>query len=312
MKPTVLTTPSGTPVSKFSFGTMQFGGKADADQSRKMYDASRAAGINFFDTAYVYTEGHSEKLLGQFAKHERDDLVIATKCGSVGGTGSANIRAQLEESRARLDMDTVDIFYLHKWDGDTSLDETFTTLAELREAGLFRYIGVSNYSAWQTMKAACIAQGLGIRIDILQPMYNLVKRQAEVEILPMAISEGFNVAPYSPLGGGLLTGKYASGGQGRILDDKSYNTRYGVDWMHTTATDLTKLAAEVGVHPVTLAVSWVAQHAGVTQPIISARSEAQLVPSLEAMTFRMPADLYDRITALSIQPAPATDRLEEA
>ncbi len=311
MKATALTTPSGSPVSKFSFGTMQFGGKADENQSRKMYDASRAAGINFFDTAYVYTEGCSEKLLGKFAKHERDDLVIATKCASVGGAGSANIRAQLEESRTRLNMDTVDFFYLHKWDGDTSLEETFATLAELREAGLFRYIGVSNYSAWQTMKAACIAQNLGIRIDILQPMYNLVKRQVEVEILPMAISEGFNVAPYSPLGGGLLTGKYASGGAGRIMDDKSYNTRYGVEWMHDTAKNLSKLSAEVGVDPITLAVSWVAQHPGVTQPIISARSEEQLRPSIAALSYTMPDDLYQRITALSVQPAPATDRLEE-
>jgi len=143
-------------------------------------------------------------------------------------------------------------------------------------------------------------------------MYNLVKRQAEVEILPMAISEGFNVAPYSPLGGGLLTGKYASGAGGRILDDKSYNTRYGVEWMHDTATDLTKLAAEVGVSPITLAVSWVAQHAGVTQPIISARSEEQLRPSIDAMTYEMSDEIYGRITALSVQPAPATDRLEEA
>ncbi|MHA1128445.1 MAG: aldo/keto reductase, partial [Alphaproteobacteria bacterium] len=279
MKATALTTPSGKPVSNFSFGTMQFGGKADADQSREMYDASRAAGINFFDTAYVYTEGRSETLLGEFAKHERDDLVIATKCASVGGSRAANIRAQLEESRMRLGMDTVDIFYLHKWDNDTPLEESIATLAELREAGLFRYIGVSNFSAWQTMKAECIANNLGIRIDILQPMYNLVKRQAEVEILPMAISEGFNVAPYSPLGGGLLTGKYASGAGGRIMDDKSYNARYGVEWMHETATDLSKLAAEVGVSAITLAVSWVAQHAGVTQPIISARSEEQLRPS---------------------------------
>ena len=220
MKPTPLTTPRGTPASEFSFGTMQFGGKADEAESRKMYEASRVAGINFFDTAYVYTEGRSEQLLGKLAASEREQLVIATKCASVGGAGAENIRAQLDESRKRLMMDAVDIFYLHQWDGDTALEETFSTLAELREAGLFRYIGVSNYSAWQTMKAACIAEKLGIKIDILQPMYNLVKRQAEVEILPMAISEGFNVAPYSPLGGGLLTGKYSDGGAGELWTTK--------------------------------------------------------------------------------------------
>ncbi|NOR62714.1 MAG: aldo/keto reductase [Rhodobacteraceae bacterium] len=312
MKPTSLTSPSGTPASTFSFGTMQFGGKADAAESQKLYDASRAASINFFDTAYVYTEGRAEQLLGKFAASERDDLVIATKCASVGGAGSANIRAQLDESRKRLNMDTVDVFYLHQWDGDTPLEETFETLAELRAAGLFRYIGVSNFSAWQTMKATCIAQKLGIKIDILQPMYNLVKRQVEVEILPMALSESFNVAPYSPLGGGLLTGKYAGGGAGRILDDKMYNKRYGVEWMHDTATSLSALAAEVGVSAITLAVSWVARHKGITHPIISARSEAQLRPSLAALDYTMPDDVYNRITALSRQPAPATDRLEEA
>jgi len=312
MKPTALTSPSGTPASHFSFGTMQFGGNADAAESKKLYDASRAAGINFFDTAYVYTEGRSEQLLGQFAANERDDLVIATKCASVGGAGSANIRAQLEESRKRLNMDTVDVFYLHQWDGSTPLEETFETLAELRAAGLFRYIGVSNYAAWQTMKATCIAQNLGIKIDILQPMYNLVKRQVEVEILPMALSEGFNVAPYSPLGGGLLTGKYAGGGAGRILDDKMYNKRYGVDWMHETAANLSTLASEVGTSAITLAVSWVARHRGISHPIISARSEAQLRPSLAALDYTLPDALYDQISALSRQPAPATDRLEEA
>lgn len=312
MKATQLKTANGTPASAFSFGTMQFGGKADESQSRKMYDASRAAGINFFDTAYVYTQGRSEQLLGQFAASERDQLIIATKCASVGGADAANIRAQLDESRKRLGMDSVDIFYLHQWDGDTSLQETFSTLAELREAGLFRYIGVSNYSAWQTMKATSIAEKLGIKIDILQPMYNLVKRQVEVEILPMAISEGFNVAPYSPLGGGLLTGKYSTGGSGRIVDDKSYNKRYGPKWMHKTAASLSELAAEVGVSAITLAVAWVARRAGVTHPIISARSQEQLQPSLAALEFNLSDALYQRITALSRQPAPATDRLEEA
>ena len=163
MQATPLTTKSGKPASRFSFGTMQFGGKADERQSREMYEASRAAGINFFDTAYVYTQGRAEALLGQFANHEPEDLLIATKCASVGGSGAANIRSQLEESRQRLAMDTVDIFYLHKWDDTTPLEESLTALAELRAAGLFRYIGVSNFSAWQTMKAACVAEKLGVQ-----------------------------------------------------------------------------------------------------------------------------------------------------
>lgn len=312
MAPTSFIATDGTPASKFSFGTMQFGGKADKDESRELYDASRAAGINFFDTAYVYTKGLSEQYLGEFAAAERDSLIIASKCSSVGGSTSATIRSQLDESRKRLNMDMIDVFYLHKWDDDTPLEESLSTLAELREAGLFRHIGVSNFSAWQTMKAANVAEKLGIKIDILQPMYNLVKRQAEVEILPMAASEGFHVAPYSPLGGGLLTGKYAAGAGGRLADDKMYKARYGVDWMHQAAKELSELASDVGVHPATLAVSWVARNPAITHPIISARSVEQFKPSLDAISYELSDELYGRITALSPQPALATDRLEEA
>lgn len=312
MTPTSFISTDGTPASKFSFGTMQFGGKADKDESRQLYDASRTAGINFFDTAYVYTNGLSEQYLGEFAANERDNLIIASKCASVGGSTSATIRSQLEESRKRLKMDMIDIFYLHKWDDDTSLVESFTALAELREAGLFRHIGVSNFSAWQTMKAAGVAEKLGVKIDILQPMYNLVKRQVEVEILPMSVSEGFHVSPYSPLGGGLLTGKYAAGDGGRLADDKMYKARYGVDWMHQAAKELSELASEVGVHPATLAVAWVAKNPAITHPIISARSVEQYKPSLDAINYELSDELYARITALSPNPAPATDRLEEA
>jgi aryl-alcohol dehydrogenase-like predicted oxidoreductase len=312
MKPPALIAIDGTKASNFSFGTMQFGGKAGKEESQQLYDASRGAGINFFDTAYVYTEGRSEQYLGEFAAAERDSVVIASKCASVGGATSVSIRSQLDESRARLNMDVIDVFYLHQWDNDTPLEETFSTLAELREAGLFRYIGVSNYSAWQTMKAASVAENLGINIDILQPMYNLVKGQVEVEILPMAISEGFNVAPYSPLGGGLLTGKYAHGASGRISDDDMYKARYGVDWMHETARELSEIAAAADIHPATLAVAWVARNPGITHPIISARSVEQLIPSLNAIPFKLSDELYDQINAISRSPAPATDRLEEA
>jgi len=312
MPPVPFITNNGTLASKYSFGTMQFGGKADKTESRKLYEVCREADINFFDTAYVYTDGLSEQYLGEFAAKERDSLIIASKCASVGGATSDTIRTQLDASRKRLNMDMIDVFYLHQWDKNTPLEETFSTLAELREAGLFRHIGVSNFSAWQTMKSASVAEKLGVQIDILQPMYNLVKRQAEVEILPMAISEGFHVAPYSPLGGGLLTGKYATGAGGRLMDDKMYKSRYGVDWMHETAKNLSGLALDADIHPATLAVSWVARNPGVTHPIISARSVEQLKPSLDAISLTLADDLYDRIMSLSRQPPPATDRLEEA
>ena len=309
---TDLSTPDGSAVPPFAFGCMQFGGRADETASRGMFDACRAAGIAHFDTAHVYTGGASETLLGRFAQAERDALFIATKAGYEGGSSPENIRATFEESRRRLDMEAVDLLYLHRWDGDTPLEQTFETLAELQAQGLTRFIGVSNFAAWQVMKAQAVAAAFGTRIDVIQPMYNLVKRQAEVEILPMCASEGILPVPYSPLGGGLLTGKYATGANtGRLTEDERYARRYGVEAMHAAARKLVEIAAELGTEPATLAVAWVAHHAAGPVPILSARSPAQLAPSLAGMRFEIDNALYARLNALVPTPPPATDRLEE-
>ncbi|WP_322894073.1 MULTISPECIES: aldo/keto reductase [unclassified Yoonia] len=309
---TDLSTPNGNPVSRLTFGTMQFGGKADAAQSAAMYDAARAAGINHFDTAVRYSDGAAETILGQLIKEERDKIYLATKVSFEGGSGRANILAQFDICRSQLQQDQVDLLYLHRFDDDTALEETFSTMAELQSSGAVRHIGVSNYAAWQVMKAQAVARDLGTRIDVMQPMYNLVKRQAEVEIFPMAADQGISLVPYSPLGGGLLTGKYIGGGTGRLTDDPRYNARYGQDWMHETAARLSDLAREVGTDPSTLAVAWVMAHPNGPSPIISARSLTQLQPSLDAAAFAMTPELYAQITALSPTPPPATDRLEEA
>src|SRR6056297_3508465 len=309
---TQIASPNGTPISRFAFGTMQFGGRADEAESRAMFEASLEAGITHFDTAHVYTDGASETLLGRFATPHREGLVIATKAGYTGGAGRDNLLAQFDISRQRLDMDMVDILYLHRFDPDTDLRDTLQTLAGLRDAGKIRYIGLSNFAAWQVMKAACIGAEFALPIGILQPMYSLVKRQAEVEILPMCASEGINVAPYSPLAGGLLTGKYAAGGTGRLTENDRYAARYGPDWMHAAASGLGEIAADLGVNPATLAAAWAAHHPAGPMPILSARSEAQLQPSLDAIGFEMDDALHARLSALSPAPPPATDRLEEA
>ncbi|MCR8722892.1 aldo/keto reductase [Frigidibacter sp. ROC022] len=307
-----LHTPGGAPISRFCFGAMQFGGKADEATSQALYDACRAAGLNFFDTAYVYAEGRSETYLGRAAKDERDDVFIASKANFAAGSGTAGIRASVEESRRRLGMDFIDLYYLHRFDDNVPLEETFTALAGEVEAGRIGAVGVSNFAAWQVMKAERAANAVGLHIAMIQPMYNLVKRQVEVEILPMALSEGFAVVPYSPLGGGLLSGKYAAGQSGRLKEDKAYAGRYAPEWMHRAAADLSALAAELGTHPATLAVAWVARHPGVTAPIISARSVEQLAPSLAALDYPLDDALYARLSALTPAPPPATDRLEEA
>lgn len=302
---------NGTPTRRFVFGTMQFGGRADANASRAMYDACRAAGITHFDTAWIYTGGESETLLGRFAAPEREALIIASKVGYSGGSGGANIRAQFDQSRARLGMDSIDLLYLHLFDGDTDLRETIEALATLKQAGQIRYIGVSNFAAWQVMKAQAVAAEFDLAIDVIQPMYNLVKRQVEVELLPMSVDQKISVAPYSPLGGGLLTGKYTSGGAGRLSEDDRYAARYGPEWMHDTARNLATVAAELNTDPATLAVAWVARHSARPMPIISGRATEQLPPSLAALDFEMDDALYARLSALSPTPPPPTDRIEE-
>ena len=306
-----LATLNGTPAGRFAFGTMQFGGRADEAQSRAMFEACRAAGIVHFDTAYLYTGGASETLLGQFIKDDRESLFVATKVAYAGGATRENMTAQLDVCRQRLDVDTVDAVYLHKFDAQTDMRDTMQALAEFRDKGWIRHVGVSNFAAWQVVDAVWTAREFDLRIDLLQPMYSLVKRQAEVELLPMAAKHGVTVASYSPLGGGLLSGKYGRGGQGRLTEDERYAARYGHDWMQQTAEDLCAAADELGVHPATLAVAWVAHQETGPVPILSARDTEQLAPSLAALEFDMDAGLYERLSRLSPTPPPATDRLEE-
>ncbi|WP_299651925.1 aldo/keto reductase [uncultured Tateyamaria sp.] len=303
---------NGTPLSPLTFGTMQFGGNADATQSRAMFDAARVAGITHFDTAYVYTDGASETLLGEMAQAVREELIIATKAAYDGGSSRENILNGFATSQQRLQMDVVDVLYLHRFDDDTPLQESFDALATLKHQGKIRHIGVSNFAAWQVMKAQAVAAQFEVRIDIIQPMHSIVKRQAEVELFPMAVDQGIEIAPYSPLGGGLLTGKYVGGGTGRLTEDERYATRYDVAWMHDAAAKLSALAKDLGTSPATLAVAWAMAHPARPRPIVSARSAEQLAPSLAALDFDMTADLYDQITGFSITPPPATDRIEEA
>ncbi len=306
-----LTLACGAALSPLAFGTMQFGNRADAAASRAMYDAARAAGITHFDTACGYADGASETLLGQFAGAERDRLHIATKVAYDGGAGRGNILRQFDGSRKRLGMDAVDLLYLHRFDPDTPLQSTFETMADLQSRRLIRHIGVSNYAAWQVMKAQAVCVALGTRIDAIQPMYNLVKRQAEVELLPMAADQRIATFSYSPLGGGLLSGKYAKGEVGRLTEDSRYGARYAPAAMHDAARGLANLAAKIGLDPATLAVAWVMAHPLRPVPIISARNAGQLAPSLAALRCPMPPALYARIAALSPAPPPATDRTEE-
>ena len=291
-----------------AFGAMQFGTTADARAAAAMVEACLAAGVRDFDTAHGYTGGASERMLGNLLRGV-EGVRIATKAGYTGGAGRTNLAAQLSESLDRLGM-PVDLLYLHRFDPDTSLDETVATLVGFKRQGLVQRIGLSNFAAWQVMKAQGIATMMGGRIDAIQPMYSAVKRQAEVELLPMAQDQGLAVYSYSPLGAGLLSGKYAAGGQGRLTSDARYARRYagvpaGVD------VAFARLAAEAGLHPVTLAVAWVMTHPARPVPIVSARDAAQLAPALAAAGLRLEPALHAAVAALVPAPPPATDRTEE-
>lgn len=313
---------TGVKVSPLCFGTMSFGDIADEAESARMFHRCREAGINFFDCANVYAGGRSEEILGGLIADCRDDIVLTTKAVSntggdinAGGASRRHLLLAVEDSLRRLNTDRIDVYFLHHYDADTPVDEMLRALDDLVRQGKILYPAVSNWAAWQVMKAQGIAAQSGFaRLECLQPMYNLVKRQAEVEILPMAVQEQIGVIPYSPLGGGLLTGKYGRDTQpqgGRLIENQMYIKRYGQADYHQTAADFAAQASERGYAPATLAVAWVMAHPGVTAPIIGARNLEQLEDSLAALDVELTAEWYAQITALSASPPPAHDRLEE-
>jgi aryl-alcohol dehydrogenase-like predicted oxidoreductase len=253
---------------------------------------------------------------------ERDDLIITTKCFNpmaddinARGGNRRHILSAVEASLQRLGTDRVEVLFMHRWDSHVPLEETLRALEKLVADGKVLYLGASNWSAWQTMKALGIAERRGWpRIDVIQPMYSLVKRQAEVEMFPMARAENLGVITYSPVGGGLLSGKYSTKvrpDQGRIVDKKEYTDRYGEEWVFEVAEKFSALAKKEGHHPVSLAVAWAAKHPAVTCPIIGARNLEQLEPSLTSLEVDMTEELHAEIAALSRTPPPATDRREE-
>ncbi len=313
---------TGVQVSPLCFGTMSFGGDADEETSAAMFHRCREAGINFFDCANVYQRGRAEEILGRLMAPCRDEVVITSKVyfpmgSDINARGATryHILRAVEESLKRLNTDRIDVYFIHRFDEFTPLEETLRALDDLVTQGKILYPAASNFAAWQVAKALGISVKEGwAPFAVLQPMYNLVKRQAEVEILPMAQSEGLGVIPYSPLGGGLLTGKYGverRPEQGRLLSNTMYQTRYQDTWMMQVAEDFTAFAQARNYHPVSLAVAWVGSHSAVTAPIIGARNLAQLEDSLGALDIALTPELRAELSALSPEPPPATDRNEE-
>jgi len=312
---------TGVQVSTLCFGTMSFGDEADETTSAAMFHRVREKGINFFDTADIYAGGASEEILGGLVADCRDELVLTSKVFFPTGDGPndaglsrRHIMSAAEASLRRLGTDRLDFYFVHAFDDHTPIEQTLRALDDLVRQGKILYPAVSNWAAWQIATALGIqAREVLSRFELVQPMYNLVRRQAEVEILPLAQAERLGVITYSPLGGGLLTGKYATGSRpatGRLVENARYIDRYALDSDYATAEKFTIIAHETGHQPASLAVAWTMAHPAITAPIIGARNLDQLDVSLAALDIDMTPELYDRIAATSTTPAPANDRTE--
>lgn len=313
---------TGVKVSQLCFGTMSFGAEADEEMSTEMFQRCREAGINFFDCADAYGSGSAETILGRLLTGCRDEIVLTTKVfepmsSDVNDRGLSrrHIVAAVEASLKRLKTDRIDIYFAHKFDAHTDLEQILYAFEDLVQAGKIIYTAVSNWAAYQIATALGISRKERIaEFQCIQPMYNLAKRQAEVELLPLAQAENLAVTPYSPLGGGLLTGKYGvdrKPGKGRLVDVGFYSKRYSLDQYYETADRFTAHAKDRGIDPATLGVAWVMTHPAVTAPIIGARNLEQLETSLAAVELDMTPEWREEISALSPAPPPATDRLEE-
>lgn len=303
-------------------GTMTFGSEADERESIAMFEVSREAGINFFDCANKYSNGEAERILGKCIRNCRDELIITTKGTSrinqgVNDVGSSrkHLMLELEKSLKRLQTEYIDIYFLHYFDPFTSMESTLRFLDDIVHQGKVLYTGVSNWAAWQIMKALGISKYNALAsIDCIQPMYSLVKRQAEVEILPLAIDQQLGVIPYSPVGAGVLTGKYSTlkpSDPARLHDKDYYNKRYKNQSYFQTAQKFCELADEMGHNPAALAISWAMHHPAITAPIIGARNTGQLKTSLQSVHIDMDRQLRQKIASISPAPSPAHDRLEE-
>ncbi|MFQ5795317.1 MAG: aldo/keto reductase [Candidatus Bipolaricaulia bacterium] len=313
---------TGVQVSSLCLGTMPFGDAADEKTSAAMFHRCREVGINFFDTADVYAGGRSEEILGKLIADCRDEIVLTSKLSfptsedvNARGMSRRHIRLAVEVSLRRLGTDRLDLYFLHSFDPKTPIEEPLRALDDLIHQGKILYPAVSNWAAWQIAKALGISAREGLaRFECIQPMYNLVKRQAEVEIFPLALSEQVGVISYSPLGGGLLTGKYGTTHRperGRLLESEIYIQRYGDPIYYEVTERFTAHAQQHGVHPASLAVAWVMSHPAITAPIIGARNVKQLEASLAALDMDMTPEWRAEISALSIEPPSATDRNEE-
>jgi aryl-alcohol dehydrogenase-like predicted oxidoreductase len=306
---------TGLMVSELCLGTMTFGRELDEEGSREIIARFLEAGGNFIDTADVYETGLSEEITGRAIKDVRDDVVLATKVRFPMGDGPndvglsrKHVLAGCEASLRRLGTDYIDLYQVHMWDAATPLEETLSALTDLVRAGKVRYIGVSNFTGWQLMKALCVSElGRFERFVSLQPQYSLVERNIEREVLPVCREEGLGVIPWGPLGGGFLSGKYRRGeeppGDSRIAEvpdefEESW-TRRNVERNWRTLDVVGEISEETGKSYAQIALNWLLRQEGITAPIIGARRVEQLEDNLGAAGWELSPEQVARLSEVS-------------
>ena len=320
---------SGLRVSPLSLGTMTFGSDwgwgADADEARRIFDAYVDRGGNLIDTSVNYTDGTSERMVGAFAKAKRERLVLATKFTMArdpgdpnsGGNHRLNMVRSVEQSLRQLDTDRIDLFYLHGWDLTTRADEVMRGLDDLVRAGKVVYLGICNMPAWRVAEMQVLADLRGwAPLVALQIEYSLVERTVEHELMPMARAMGLGVLPWSPLGGGVLTGKYT---RADLSDENAADvspTRKGViassghlnERSLAIADVVAEVARENGATPSQVALAWTLANPAVVSPVIGARTLAQAEDNLGALALELSPDQRDRLDAASAPPPTFPDR----
>ncbi|QHC35150.1 aldo/keto reductase [Komagataeibacter xylinus] len=332
---------SGLRISAFTLGTMTFGGKGDFAKTgdtdlagaRRQLDLCIEAGINMFDTADIYSAGVSEEILGAALKGRSDDIMVTTKARFTMGKGANDaglsryhLIRSCEASLKRLGRDHIDLYYLHEWDGQTPLDETLEALDTLTRAGKIRYTGVSNFSAWHLMKALSVAERDRLIAPVAQQIYySLQAREAEYELLPLSLDQGIGVQVWSPMAGGLLSGKYRRGkpqpAGTRQIEKWGEPPVHDIEKLYDVVEVLVSIAEARNISAAQVALAWVAQRPAITSIVIGARTEAQLVDNLKAADLVLSAEEISRLDAASAPPllypywhqaSNASDRLSAA
>jgi aryl-alcohol dehydrogenase-like predicted oxidoreductase len=307
---------TGLEVSELCLGTMTFGSETDQSTAHRILDDFVGAGGTMIDTADTYAAGVSEEIIGSWLKtKDRDDLVIATKVyGEAGpglpvrGAGRKHILAGVEASLRRLQTDFIDLYQIHVFDDATPLEETLTTLDTLVTSGKVRFIGASNLTGWQLQKAIDLSRHHGLEPYVcLQPLYNLLDRDAELDLIPVCQNEGAGVIAWSPLAGGWLSGKYTKDAGGPPAGSRSSQADWDAhdnDRTWRVLDALRAVAGEVDRTPAQVALRWVMQRPGLTAPIIGARTPGQLADNLGATGWILDDDQLRRLTEAGDGPLP--------